>query len=464
MKKYINWIIIFCIISLLLFIASEGLTDTLLWYDEAGQFWIAKGLYQYAAPYSTEGSLSEVLFYNQHYNKDPGGFGVLLHYWSYCLGNSSYILRLLPFLFFIASMLLAQKIAKQYLKNLGLQLLVLFVLCYLYAGLSSELRAYSMELCGVVLSTYLWHRYNKTQKDTYLILLCITLLCFCTSRYCFIIFAGVLTLRVLYNLVLAKQFTKCFFFGIPLLLMVLSIYFFQMRVQSAESGNLSYVPYLYSKPMQLFRGQLSYASIFGVFTFAYNYKKKKLSELNILAFFNILIFVMLSYANIFPWDQQRTFSLFVICVLNDVIFALSEFDKTMSRFLKTEYYTTMLIIIASVALVIKNIGLRDSENHKYYEEFSKIYNLDNGTIYVDLWMNPSIRYDFEYGTHKNYKDYPSRFSFGNEERHDQKIMEPGTVLLNHTNFDSNYYLMPYKKPKEQEFVLLEGYKYIYVRN
>ena len=62
--------------------AAKWMGNELLDYDEAGQFWMSKGLHHYSAPYSECGSLKDALEYNRHYNMDPGGFTAILYFWS----------------------------------------------------------------------------------------------------------------------------------------------------------------------------------------------------------------------------------------------------------------------------------------------------------------------------------------------------------------------------------------------
>lgn len=65
-----------------LYMLGRNLTFETLNYDEAGQFFMSRGLNHYSEPNSVSGSLWDVVIQNQHYNRDPGGFSMILYFWS----------------------------------------------------------------------------------------------------------------------------------------------------------------------------------------------------------------------------------------------------------------------------------------------------------------------------------------------------------------------------------------------
>ena len=80
-----NKIILFIIIGIYfisLFAISKNLFTPYLWYDEAGQFFISKGLNHDSNPMENEKGITYVVQNNSFYNMDPGGFSILLHFWS----------------------------------------------------------------------------------------------------------------------------------------------------------------------------------------------------------------------------------------------------------------------------------------------------------------------------------------------------------------------------------------------
>ena len=122
-----------------------------LWFDEAGQFWIAKGLNHDSDPMSATGGILEVIKNNQNYNLDPGGFSLLLHFWSF-VGNGYLWLRLLPFLFFVLTIIGFIYLAYRWTGNKYTAVLMGFIpmIIPMIYHEAFEVRAYSMEVLGVV--------------------------------------------------------------------------------------------------------------------------------------------------------------------------------------------------------------------------------------------------------------------------------------------------------------------------
>ncbi|MCZ7600707.1 MAG: hypothetical protein M5U09_27350 [Gammaproteobacteria bacterium] len=53
-----------------------------MWYDEAVQFWIARGLSPFAPPLQAAGGIADAVRLNAVFNLDPGGFTLLVYIWS----------------------------------------------------------------------------------------------------------------------------------------------------------------------------------------------------------------------------------------------------------------------------------------------------------------------------------------------------------------------------------------------
>lgn len=69
------------------------------WFDESGQFWIAKGLDHGSKPLSPDGNFYQSILANRRMSLDPGGFTLILRNWISLFGNSASTLHLLPFYF-----------------------------------------------------------------------------------------------------------------------------------------------------------------------------------------------------------------------------------------------------------------------------------------------------------------------------------------------------------------------------
>ena len=136
--------------------AVGNLFYTGLWYDESVQFWISRGLSPFAPPLSDPGSLLDVGKYNRLFNLDPGGFSLLLFFWS-AVGTDIAWLRLLPFLFFILGLGCFGLLVYSWTRSRLISLLCISMLFWFDLILyhSVEVRAYSMEFAGTMLILYL---------------------------------------------------------------------------------------------------------------------------------------------------------------------------------------------------------------------------------------------------------------------------------------------------------------------
>ena len=123
-KTYITLI---AILYLICFITiCTNLDSPYLWYDEAGQFFISKGLNHDSNPLEKGGDFSSVLTNNALYNMDPGGFSILLHFWAK-ISNYHIWLRLLPFIFFIGSIFCIIFLIYHWLKIINIAILLGFI-------------------------------------------------------------------------------------------------------------------------------------------------------------------------------------------------------------------------------------------------------------------------------------------------------------------------------------------------
>ena len=148
---------LFFLIFITIIFAWGNITNPNFWYDESGQFWIAKGLNHFSPKFSQNGDLYDVLQNNANFNLDPlNGFSLILHYWTK-ISNTPLFLRLLPYCFFLISFVIVVFIVKEWFPNSGI--LVLFsgfiLLTFsLIRNYAFELRPYSFEMASALLSLF----------------------------------------------------------------------------------------------------------------------------------------------------------------------------------------------------------------------------------------------------------------------------------------------------------------------
>lgn len=169
MKTAINWkstILWLSFVIIVVYNAIDGFSDRYLWYDESGQFFISMGLNHFSPPFSHRGTLADVLVNNTRLNLDPGGFSILLYFWTF-FAQDVLFLRILPYLFYLAGAFFVFKISRKYLNSLALSVIVTSAWFILPAVSQQavELRAYTMEMFGTIFSVWYCITYKKELNE-----------------------------------------------------------------------------------------------------------------------------------------------------------------------------------------------------------------------------------------------------------------------------------------------------------
>lgn len=143
-------------LGLVFWIFVDHLDSDQLWFDETGQVLMSHGLGHFSEFGSKEGGLIEIWKANQSFNLDPGGFTILLHGWCKVAGTSPLALRVLPVAFVFLSLIFCGLIAYETVRKFSVGVLT-FLIWFSSAVVleqSLEVRAYSMEYCGVFFCCY----------------------------------------------------------------------------------------------------------------------------------------------------------------------------------------------------------------------------------------------------------------------------------------------------------------------
>lgn len=435
MSTSISWKSIILWLSfaiLVIYNAIDGFSDRYLWYDESGQFFISMGLNHFSPPLSSRGTFFDVLVNNTRLNLDPGGFSILLYFWTY-ISQDVMFLRILPYLFYLAGAIFVFKISRVYINSLSLS--VMFTATWFFLPAVSqqavELRAYSMELFGTIFSVWYCITYKKELNDySRLFLLSVFMAVFCTSRYGFILVAFAISLWVVYILFKDKKSWKdllvnLFFYSMPLLMALLFIYQYSLRFQNLSSGfNLWYVDYLnddirmFFKPMSL----LFYAVV--VIALVKRIKKRKLSDFHVITLIVSIVFFVTSILGFYPWDKIRTISAFMLSMLFSILFVMSYAEKRWQ--IGGKLYLHLLFLALANIFVLTNYHFRFNKDSAGLIEFCewKRSNIDE-KLGLDIYFYPNIKYLFEYGDLKNKKaewNYPNAYVLCNDEINAQKYL------------------------------------------
>lgn len=475
MKQIFTWPVCILLIFLLLLIymAIYHCGDSLLWYDESGQFFIAKGLNHYSEPYATPGNIMDVIENNRHYNMDPGGFGIILHFWS-MISEKLWFLRMLPFIFFVFFLYFTYRIAWIQTKNISVSIAIAGLLLFLpFAGFMAEIRAYSMEFMGLSLTTLCILHIDSIMSYKRLILFSIMMCVFCTSRYAFILDAFSAVLFFTGYWIFKKDsriIQHVLTISIPLLIMVIAIYLISVRYQNQGLTKMSYLCYLSDAPLN-YVNRLSILYYITISLLFYTYRKG--GKLFILNAFAVCLSTVHFFASVFgfhPWDYVyfRSCSAIYLMFLT-VLFTIYSVLHSNNWIIKTGLTLFCLLSVMTIAMSKKQ---RQSAGHEITLEAIRVsQDTTQKSIFFDAWLSPTMRYLFEYGKLKGEKQslgYPKRFIFETGKRHSSS--ESNTeVYPNADQFACDAYvfhggtkeLLKVGIKDTTRYSLCDGYKYVY---
>lgn len=432
-----------------------------LWFDESGQFFLGLGLNHYSDPYALRGTLQDVIVNNCAFNLDPGGFTVMTYFWTF-VSTSVLFLRVLPFIFFAASVYLLYRI----LDHIGASksYSVIFLGVYLIFAsvffLVAEFRAYSMEICGTLLTLLLYLKYSGNFTYKRLLVLSLVACFFCTSRYASILVAFVLTLFVLWELYRKEEFrtfiVKSMVFGIPLAATVLCIYLFVTSRQDPDA--MHYVAYIGKTP-SLLLSPLVLLIYLNAALLVFRHKKE--NDIPFILCFSLsvsILFIGLSACSLFPWDAKRAASMTLLNLVSLMVH-FDYFAKALSGKKWVIFALDAAIIVCSAGLCYKLIHRGKDDIAKEFEalDLSKYEN-----VFISYESMPDVKYQYEFGRLKDRVEsdsYPDKFVF-------QCKLEPGPdgldelVVTEPQDVDCDLYFN-IRPPENDLFVLEDGCRHSY---
>lgn len=416
----------FYIVFLLLI--GRNLMSPDMWYDEAGQVFMAHGLNHWSEPLSPDGSFNDAMNANHDYNQDPGGYTALLYLW--CKVSSGHVwLRLLSYLFLLGTIVFACLLSHEILGSRKLAYAGGLMVFALFEGTPAfEVRAYSMELCGLVYGLWMVFRLSRPAGCGKVLLFSLLLSFFITSRYTMLVTGGILSCFVLYNFAMLYKKGKydgkellwrAILYSLPLLLTVFVVWRFQMIYQNPEARPLSYIKYIDGgRPLIPF-------IICTIMLFVTVKWQSKKGRSLLLTFVVInLCFLILGYIKMLPWILAYNKGCLFILLLNVTMYNC--FASVLMTTMKSKSY---LPFIALGAWVIYVVGIRATGNmaNIYGAAYNRtlaidlaLSEADGGVIYLSSWCSPEVRYLYEYGALKERAEkdgYPGRFRFLKRDRH-----------------------------------------------
>lgn len=416
-------------VTLLTLLTARNLDKKYLWYDESGQFFISKGLNHYSDPFSQEQGLREVIENNSMYNLDPGGFGIILHFWSK-VSNHHIWLRLLPFLFFVAMVLMFIYLAYLWLNRLGVAILfgaIPFCITRIMPY-AVEIRAYSMEMFGAIFCLYILFKIKDGVTLRQLLFYALSLSILITSRYSSIICVFVLSLHILYVIFRSNNTFKVkllwlFAYSTPLLITVVGIYLYSMSIQNKSAEQLGYLPYLSSFKQLLFGFDQRYTIMF-VIAIVFLCLRKRVPlfskysmTLSYVISINVLC-AILSILDMHPWGMISRCVAFWLPLITIISIIIVDYALSL-KIMQYRRVALFLFVIAICGLSFRRTYKFNHAKHSNESTYVIANSLSQfNRICVDRWDSPAIRYLYEYGVKsKNRDGYPEKFTFLKDRRH-----------------------------------------------
>lgn len=403
----------------LLYMAARNLSYSFLWFDESGQFFISQGLNHDSLPYSNRGNILDVINSNAHYNMDPGGYGILLYLWSGISTNIIW-LRLLSFLFMCSAILLSIVTTLKIYKSPKIATISGLLVFSLFGGAQFyELRAYGMELCGVIAGLWaaIWC-YNSLSLRK-IIITTLILAFFATSRYTMLVFSWLYVFLIIVLIFINKEKSNnkilySIILVTGLLLITSYIYFQAMSIQNGGLSSLFYVSYFPGKRDLLL---LLILVIFTLITFRLQNERAKL----VIFFFWIssVCFAILGCLSLLPWNFWGNKGGPFLWLAEFTAFI--SFISLLRHLIKSSIFTNWICLSGTVIFVLFIVykiggpGLRHQFDVNYQNIESALQDRVD-TIYVNRFGCPETRFYFEYGKLKDKAQelgYPERFKFLN---------------------------------------------------
>lgn len=411
----IGVLIILLIIFFLIFLNTQY---PFLWFDEAATFWISQGIKVDALPFTQSGTIKDVIYYNRNLNLDPGGFSLLLHFWSK-IDTSHTFLRILPFTFFVTSQFLFIKIINKRLKNYFIATFfsLSFFLVSNYYSAAFELRAYSMELLLVLLCIYFVDKVNVETNNIFILIFSTSISLLMTGRYSSIIIVFITIAILVYKIFSTKSCNKNYAIKTTILILpsIISsffVYYQSYIYQNKFSEKLHYLKYLNSDLKYLLEfNNIIFIILLILISFIY-IKYKKNDFILLFAITINICFIFLSLIGKYPWDPTSTrCNVITLPVLVSII-SISA-PKIIPYYENNWIKKTTILSLAIILFSYANKLTPKYDKPADIYSFLTNYNFVNKPkIFMDRWSNVSVRYLYEYGNLKEFKkkhSYPSNF-------------------------------------------------------
>ena len=468
-KKRHSYAFTFLITALLLLIINiiVQLHSDFLWFDEAGQFYIGYGQNHYSPFGVGKGDINEVIINNRNYNADPGGFSIIVYFWTK-ISTNLYWLRILPISFFLAYLFSFFKIFLKITENRVHALYLTFIPLFVPPLISHavELRAYTMEALGVVVSVLFLFSLEKKITLLKLLIFSLVICFFISSRYTLLIAISIQTLVVIKiiffnNIEMKKKFIYLIAYCAPLVLSVLCIYIFSAQYHFGNFDGF-YLPYIGHDPAILLKAHnilyliiLMFISIF--YFYKYQVLEKSLKSLIQYTIGVNIILIILSILKLHPWSilnsRLNPPLILIIISMTWVLLKILK-ENSLKINLSEKYVNICILVLCCLHIFSLSISLKNNwRNQNIIRDFNKlkdesIIDISKIHIHADRYYYVSLKYLIEHGVLKNEKVFVPK-----------NIKKIKTGLNAENKYSNKDLILPVGL--NENFIKLSGYDYIY---
>jgi hypothetical protein len=330
------------------------------------------------------------------------------------------------------------------------------VLTPVVLSMGFEIRAYSMESLGTVVSMVALEKLKNKLTLKHLFLWGCIFAIFMTSRYAEIFIIFLVSLYVLFLIFISKstlnkKIISSVIYVLPLLGMLVYIYCTAFIFQGKDIKPLEYLRYLSNDVSILLEtGNLIALCVVETLIVILFLKKrypivKRYEMLLRVTIYANILFIVLSFSGKYPWDfgwcNTRCISIFLLFGL-----CISAFLGELLRLLfknsqKFKYYLIVSLLLLTLFFTKETLSIR-IDDYTTYSGFRKINIASYHRIYVDNWETPYVRYLFEYEhfNSKNDNVYPSNFTFSpfwNDSLNDYLLQYDLIIISRYRNLDNS---------------------------
>jgi hypothetical protein len=445
------------LLAAVVLLAVHNLDYPGVWYDESVQIWIAQGAYP-LGPLGGEtlGGWRDVVRMNRYTNLDPGAFSLWLHVWT--KGGLGLVwLRLSAYVFYLVMAALLARWALELTGSGVAACLAPFIpLAYgLVLSFAFELRAYSLEIAGVVAAGYALHRVVRAPGALNHLLLGAVCSVLLWSRYSFVVVAtsAIGALACVRARAIGRsrdEWENLACLLVPFLNSGALIYRFMLRYQArlldpAHSDPASAAPPTIEAPeyvkQWVLRAQppgalvttlrenflsgpaLPILLILGALACWPILRRqhalagwpgsRSFPAIATLALLAQLISATLSLAGLYPWNLGQKWSLYLHAVSIVCVLYLAAAGWWLGRHTRAAPVLATMAMAAAVLLTVRAAIFHRTHWADISPALTQLDTmpLRRSSVFVGIHEIPTVRYFYELGPHRGRGSYPEAFRF-----------------------------------------------------